>query len=230
MQADTNDKLRDIPALDTLLHDPQLRDCLEQSSHELVVQLLREILQEVRERLLAGRKQSTAVSWIVKRCLQRWRELLDPNLLPVFNCTGVILHTGLGRAPLAPAARDLLRDTAGGYTNLEFNLSTGKRGHRNEHVEKLLCALSGAEAAVVVNNNAAAVYIALNALANRRQVIVSRGQLVEIGGKFRVPDIIQRSRARPVVAGATNNTPLEGYTEAINGRTPESPRGHTSKF
>ncbi len=222
--------LSEIPSLDSLLTDPVIEDCITHSNHALVVELLRETLQAARERLLAGKKQSVAPEWLIRDCRRRWRELLEPHLKRVFNCTGVILHTGLGRAPLLPEARDLLRDTAGGYTNLEFNLATGKRGQRNERVEKLLCRLAGAEAAVVVNNNAAAVYLVLNALANRRQVIVSRGQLVEIGDKFRVPDIMQRSGAKLVEVGTTNKTHLEDYTAAINERTRMILRVHTSNF
>jgi len=228
--SDNERLLSEIPSLDSLLTDPVIEDCITQSNHTLVVELLRETLQTARERLLAGKKQSVARDWFVRDCRRRWQELLDPYLKRVFNCTGVILHTGLGRAPLAQEARDILRDTVGGYTNLEFNLATGKRGQRNDQVEKLLCRLTGAEAAVVVNNNAAAVYLVLNALANRRQVIVSRGQLVEIGDKFRVPDIMQRSGAKLVEVGTTNRTHLDDYATALTESTRMILRVHTSNF
>jgi L-seryl-tRNA(Ser) seleniumtransferase len=230
MDKSSVDLLRELPAIDTLLENPLVKVCVENSSHVLVTGLLRDTIQQARERILAGRKQSTAVDWFVKRFREQWQELLKPFLKPVFNCTGVILHTGLGRAPLSVEARRTLSDAVGGYTNLEFNLNTGKRGQRNDHVEKMLSALTGAEAAVVVNNNAAAVYLSLNALANRKQVIVSRGQLVEIGGKFRVPDIMQRSGARLVEVGTTNKTHLEDYAEAVNDRTGMILRVHTSNF
>jgi L-seryl-tRNA(Ser) seleniumtransferase len=230
MDRSSADRLRELPAIDTLLEDPLIKVCVENSSHTLVVGLLRDTIQQARERILAGRKQSTAVDWIVRHFREQWQDLLKPFLKPVFNCTGVILHTGLGRAPLSVEARRTLSDSVGGYTNLEYNLATGKRGQRNDQVELMLRALTGAEAAVVVNNNAAAVYISLNALANRKQVIVSRGQLVEIGGKFRVPDIMQRSGAKLVEVGTTNKTHIEDYAEAVNERTGMILRVHTSNF
>jgi len=153
-----------------------------------------------------------------------------PSLRRVINATGVVLHTNLGRAPLAPEALKHIAEIAGGYSNLEFDLTFGERGSRYEHVEKILCQMTGAESALVVNNNAGAVFLALNSLAEGKEVIVSRGQLVEIGGSFRIPDVMKKSGAHLVEVGTTNRTHLEDYERAIDERTALLLKVHTSNF
>ena len=153
-----------------------------------------------------------------------------PCLRPVINATGVVLHTNLGRAPLSAEALRHIVDIARGYSNLEFDLSTGERGSRYSHVEEILCRISGAEAALVVNNNAGAVLLALNSLAEGKEVIVSRGQLVEIGGSFRIPDVMRKSGACLVEVGTTNRTHLEDYARAIGEKTALLLKVHTSNF
>ncbi|MCL8207126.1 MAG: L-seryl-tRNA(Sec) selenium transferase [Actinomycetia bacterium] len=156
--------------------------------------------------------------------------LARPHLRPVINATGVILHTNLGRAPLGQAALDHIAAVARGYSTLEFDVERGERGSRHSHVEDLLTALSGAEAAMVVNNNAAAVFLALAELAHDREVVVSRGQLVEIGGAFRIPDVMAASGARLVEVGTTNKTRLSDYERAIGPATALLLKVHTSNF
>ena len=153
-----------------------------------------------------------------------------PSLRRVINATGVVLHTNLGRAPLAPDVLKHIAEIAGGYSNLEFDLTCGERGSRYEHVEKILCQITGAESALVVNNNAGAVLLTLNSLAEGKEVIVSRGQLVEIGGSFRIPDVMKKSGAHLVEVGTTNRTHLEDYERAINERTALLLKVHTSNF
>ena len=152
------------------------------------------------------------------------------TLLPVINATGVIIHTNLGRAPLSDAARQAMEAVAAGYSNLEYDLEAGERGSRYRHAERLLCRLTGAEAALVVNNNAGAVLLALTALARGRSVIISRGQLVEIGGGFRIPDVLRQSGAQLVEVGTTNRTHLSDYRDAISSETALLLRVHTSNF
>jgi L-seryl-tRNA(Ser) seleniumtransferase len=156
--------------------------------------------------------------------------LEQPSLRPVINASGIILHTNLGRAPLSKEAMTAMEMVATGYCNLEFDLDSGARGSRDVHIEKLLCQLTGAEAALVVNNNASAVLLALTALAKRKEVIVSRGQAVEIGGGFRIPDVMRQSGAKLVEVGTTNCTYIHDYEQAISPQTAALLRVHASNF
>ncbi len=167
---------------------------------------------------------------LVSRAASILKERLQPTLRPVINATGVIIHTNLGRALLSPAARTAMEQAARSYSNLEYDLEAGKRGSRYVHAEALLCRLTGAEAALVVNNNAGAVLLILSALARGREVIISRGQLVEVGGGFRIPDVMKQSGAVLVEVGATNRTHLRDYEAAITDQTAMLLRAHRSNF
>ena len=190
----------------------------------------------VRQRLEEGRLAITrgsscpSLDEIVDSICSRLQTLAQSSLRPVINASGVILHTNLGRAPLSKEATAAMELVAAGYCNLEFDLDSGARGSRNVHIEQLLCQLTGAEAALVVNNNASAVLLALTALAKRKEVIVSRGQAVEIGGGFRIPDVMRQSGAKLVEVGTTNCTYIYDYEQAISPRTAALLRVHTSNF
>jgi L-seryl-tRNA(Ser) seleniumtransferase len=188
----------------------------------------------LRDELASGRLAAVTVGDAVERIEQgveaRLRAAMRPSLVRVINATGVIVHTNLGRAPLARAALERVREVAGGYTNLEYDLAAGTRGRRDTHAEKLVARLTGADAAVVVNNNAAATLLLLAAMAAGREVIISRGELVEIGGGFRVPDVMAQSGAILREVGTTNRTRAADYAAAIGDRTALILRVHPSNF
>jgi L-seryl-tRNA(Ser) seleniumtransferase len=221
--------LRNLPSIDRLISDGRIQSRQEIYSHELVLQLTRQYLDQVRSDIAAG-EPAPSFDEMVESICHRLDAMAEPTQRPVINATGVILHTNLGRAPLSREAAAAMDECARGYTNLEIDLDSGKRGSRQVHVEPLLCRLTGAEAALVVNNNAAAVLLALTALARRKEVIVSRGQAVEIGGGFRIPDVMRQSGAKLVEVGTTNRTYLADYEEAITPRTAALLRVHSSNF
>jgi L-seryl-tRNA(Ser) seleniumtransferase len=236
MEAGNKQKhLQALPKVDELLLLPVLQALLKEHSKPLLVESIRRAVDRKRQEILKtpeGRDlpvETDAAQWAgaVKKELA---EALRPSLRPIINATGVVLHTNLGRAPLAPEALANILATARGYANLEFDLSAGRRGSRYEHVEEILCRLSGAEAALAVNNNAGAVFLSLNTLAEGKEVVVSRGQLVEIGGSFRIPDVMRKSGARLVEVGTTNRTHLRDYAQAIGANTALLLRVHTSNF
>jgi len=194
------------------------------SVDRLAVALSRSILSERRAELLEGAEDEVDL-------IERATDRLRPSLRRVLNATGVVVHTNLGRAPLARAARVAVARATGGYSNLELDLASGERGSRHQHVERLLCELTGAEAAVVVNNCAAAVLLAAAALAGGgRELVVSRGQLIEIGGAFRIPEVVVAAGARLIEVGTTNRTRLSDYSAAIGPRTGALLRAHASNF
>ncbi|HUV04218.1 MAG TPA: L-seryl-tRNA(Sec) selenium transferase [Armatimonadota bacterium] len=225
--------VRSLPAVDRLLNTAALKELAGRVPRSTVVTAVRQTLDELRNRVLDG-PMPTAEDLSPKRIADQARDLAlrlsSPSLRKAINGTGVILHTGLGRAVLPEATLAALNAVAAGHSNLETNLETGGRGSRDIHFSKLLAELCGAEAGFAVNNNAAAVMLALNTLANGKEVIVSRGQLVEIGGSFRLPDIMARSGARLVEVGTTNHTRLDDYEAAISDQTALILRVHTSNF
>ena len=213
--------LRDLPAVDRLAAELD-------ASHPLAVAAARAVIEERRRELLSGASDEPD---LVARARERLELSGRPSLRRVLNATGVIVHTNLGRAPLAPSARAAVARAAEGYSNLEWDLKRGERGSRHDHVEALLCELTGAEAALAVNNCAAATLLAAAALAGPgREVIVSRGQLVEIGGGFRVPEVIAQAGARLIEVGTTNRTRRADYEGALGSQTGAILRAHASNF
>ena len=204
----------------------QLRD---EYPHDLLVDLIRQHLEQDRVSIALG-NPCPSINEIVESVCARAQALASPNPRPVINASGVILHTNLGRAPLSQEAIAAMDLASKGYCNLELDLDSGTRGSRNIHIEQVLCQLTGAEAALVVNNNASAVLLGLTALAKRREVIVSRGQAVEIGGGFRIPEVMKQSGAKLVEVGTTNSTYAQDFEQAIGQRTAALLRVHSSNF
>lgn len=229
--ADRAALLRQIPSVDDLLNHPRLAELAQRVSRVLVVETARGVLDEVRAAIARrGEPAAVDVAALEERIETAVSRLLVPSLQPVINATGVILHTNLGRAPLAAAAIDHLRSTATQYSNLEYDLAAGQRGKRDTHTARLLARVLGAEAAIVVNNNAAAVFLVLNTLAKGGEAIVSRGELIEIGDGFRIPDIMSESGAALCEVGTTNRTSLADYERAVGERSRLLMRVHPSNF
>jgi L-seryl-tRNA(Ser) seleniumtransferase len=212
-------ELRQLPSVDELARAVDL-------PHVAAVVAARETLARAREEISAGHDPGD----LVERVLEAAARRAAPRLVRAINATGVVLHTNLGRAPLAAAAIDRVVEVAGGYSNLEYDLAAGERGSRHDHLAALLRRLTGAEDALVVNNNAAAVLLALAALAEGREVIVSRGELIEIGDEFRIPDVLERSGARLREVGTTNRTRAVDYEGAVGPETAAILRVHQSNF
>lgn len=215
----TEDPRRRIPAVDTLLQSEPFRPLLAARPRDRVVAAVRAVMDEARSTLAPGAGDDASdPGWWASRAAA-WLEAGDvPSLRGVVNATGVVLHTNLGRAPLAPSAREAMALAARGYSNLEFDLDTGRRGSRYDHCTSLLTELTGAAGALVVNNAAAALILTLNTVARGRGVAVSRGELVEIGGGFRIPEILERSGVRMVEVGSTNRTRVRDYADALAGQ------------
>jgi L-seryl-tRNA(Ser) seleniumtransferase len=226
---------RVIPSIEQLRQRPAVQELEQRYGHALIVDALRAETSAVREALTDGAMSALADSGaagdaIVQRVAGRVAALSEASLRRAINATGVIIHTNLGRAPLSPRAAAMAAEMAAGYSNLEFDLQTGERGARDTHAERLLCRLTGAEAAVVVNNNAGATLLILAALASGREVLIARGELVEIGGGFRVPDVMAQSGAKLREVGTTNRTRASDYAAAITDRTGLILRVHPSNF
>ena len=227
----TQDNLRLLPSVQHCLAYLESQPDTAAIPARRLTHCCRLFLDELRQAFLSGERRQELVRPLVLAELHRFiQEYHQPSLRRVLNATGVIIHTNLGRSLLPPELGALLTTMASAYSNLELNLKTGKRGSRYSHVEALLCELTGAEAALVVNNNAAAVLIALETLARGKEVVVSRGQLVEIGGSFRIPDVMARSGAQLVEVGATNRTHLADYQAAINAESALLLKVHCSSF
>jgi len=224
-----NSEFRHLPSVDKLISEERIRRLQENYPRTLIVDLTRRHLEHARLSIAAG-NSCPSIDEIVESIYTQVRALENSSLRPIINATGVILHTNLGRAPLSQEALDAMDRVAKGYCNLEFDLHSGTRGSRHTHIEPILCHLTGAEAALVVNNNASAVLLGLTALARRKEVIVSRGQAIEIGGSFRIPDVMRQSGAKLIEVGTTNCTYAADYEQAINPRTAALMRVHSSNF
>ena len=227
------EKLKSLPSVDALLLRPELKNIA--LPHELVLSALRASLEEERQLILSGErngeftKEETAQR-LAESVSKKLHQDFLPSMKKVINATGIILHTNLGRAPLSNSVLKKMNEISGGYTNLEISLETGKRFSRNQHIEELLKALTGAESAAIVNNNAAAVLLAINTFAYKKECIVSRGQLVEIGGSFRMPDVMERAGTKMVEIGTTNRTHMKDFENAISENSGAIILVHTSNY
>jgi L-seryl-tRNA(Ser) seleniumtransferase len=226
----TQNLLRQLPAVDTLLKHPIAADLLQDYGREATIAALRHTLHRTRDHLRAQQPVDLTPDSLLEHTSRDLQHTFQPSLRPVINATGIIIHTNLGRAPLSQAAQRAIQQAAADYTTLEYNLETGQRGSRLRHAADLLVELTGAEAALVVNNNAAALVLILAAFAQGREVIISRGQLVEIGGGFRVPEVMQQSGARLVEVGTTNRTRAQDFQRALTPQTALLIRAHSSNF
>ncbi|HUU20744.1 MAG TPA: L-seryl-tRNA(Sec) selenium transferase [Sedimentisphaerales bacterium] len=234
MEKQNEQILRKLPSVDTLLKDPGLEKYIAEAGRKVVTDSIRRAVEESREHILAKKAPEIDEKKIHKKIIDdtkhRLEEMMRPYYRRVINATGIILHTGLGRAVLPKQALRQIQDELSGYSLLQADTETGKRSKRDQRIEQLLQQLTGAEAATVVNNNAAATSIVLNTVANGKEVIVSRGQLVEIGGSFRLPDVMAFSGAKLVEVGATNKTHPRDYTNAITENTAAILRVHPSNY
>ncbi|HNT53754.1 MAG TPA: L-seryl-tRNA(Sec) selenium transferase [Anaerolineaceae bacterium] len=221
--------LRHLPAVDALLQQPEAQELMAQFGRPLLLEAVRATLAAIRTEFTRGTPIPAAAE-LLERAGRLAGQWLAPTLVGVINASGVILHTNLGRAPLSAAAAQAAAGLSAGYCTLEYDLQRGERGSRTVHAEELLCRITGAQAALVVNNNAAAVLLALSALARRRRVIISRTQLVEIGGGFRIPDVMAQSGARLVEIGTTNRVHLSDYETALAEPAALVLRAHSSNF
>lgn len=223
--------LRQIPKIDVLLQDERLRQVTEKYGRTRTADVLRAVTGEIRGAVLSGEETTVPdADEILRMALCRLEENPACSLRPVINGTGIILHTNLGRAPLSERALRAVEAVAGGYSNLEYRLDSGSRGSRHDHVTEILRELCGTEDAMVVNNNAAAVLLSLAALARGKEVLVSRGEMIEIGGSFRIPDVCEQSGAVLREVGTTNRTRLADYRGALNEETGAVFKAHTSNY
>ena len=229
-QKGQREKLKSIPAMDIILNSDWVQSWLESLGRIRVKRIINHELAEIRQKILHDDEFIFSFDSFKDSCLSSFASALSPSLKRVINAAGVIIHTNLGRSLIAHSAIKSMSEIASSYSNLEYDLKAGSRGQRNSHVEDLLCALTGAESALVVNNNAGAVLLALSALAKNFDVIVSRGELVEIGGSFRIPDIMQLSGANLIETGTTNRTHLFDYERAITENTRMLLKVHPSNF
>jgi L-seryl-tRNA(Ser) seleniumtransferase len=231
MTQDRHNILQSLPKVDRILEDHRIISLTALYPRSLVVDTIREYLNELREQINTSTLSEVPdVNTIIDEILRRSELTLIPGLRRCINGAGIILHTALGRAPIAPSAREALLEVVQGYCTLQIDLDTGKRGDRYTHVQELLKKLTGAEAALVVNNNAAATLLILHTLAEGKEVILSRGELVEIGGAFRIPDVMRRSGAKLVEVGTTNRTHPKDYVNAITEATGLILKVHQSNY
>jgi L-seryl-tRNA(Ser) seleniumtransferase len=223
-------RLRALPSVDALLSEPATAPLIERFGRQAVVGALRATLTDTRASLRSDASAAVDPAALLNAAAARLQRAFNPTLRSVINATGIIIHTNLGRAPLSPAAQRAVLEVAADYSTLEYDPETGRRGSRLIHADAVLREVTGAEAALVVNNNAAALVLILSALARDRDVIISRGQLVEIGGGFRVPDVMAQSGAHLVEVGTTNRTRLADFEQAVSERSAMIMRAHASNF
>jgi L-seryl-tRNA(Ser) seleniumtransferase len=224
-----SDDLRTLPSIDALLTSDALSAVISRHGRDLVTYAARRVVDAMRTRIQEGKK-AAGPDVFPGLIIDLVHSIARPTLKPVINATGVVLHTNLGRAPVGKAAMDEIARVSTGYCSVEFDLATGKRGERNSHVVELLRYLTGAADAAVVNNNAAALVLVLGVFAKKKEVIVSRSELIEIGGSFRIPEIMKTSGAKMVEVGATNRTRLSDYEDAITAATAVIFKAHTSNY
>ena len=230
-RAPVSEWLAQLPSVDKLLSLKPSEEWLTQYGRDEVLRVIRSTLSLVRQECLDHKRVTQPdVESLLAQIAQTLKTRATPNLRRVINLTGTVLHTNLGRAVMPPEVIEAMASAAAEPCALEYDLGEGKRGDRDELVEELLCELTGAEAATVVNNNAAAVFLLLHALSNRKETIVSRGELIEIGGAFRIPDIMKRAGAKLVEVGTTNRTHPKDFAEAINTKTALLMKVHTSNY
>ena len=221
---------RKIPAVGTLINKPEIKPLIETYGRELVTYSLRKVIDTFRAALPTGETAALDIDTIVAEISALMEKITTPSLRPIINATGVILHTNLGRAPLGKKIQEDLKSIISGYSNVEFDLRGGCRGHRNEHIVELLRYLTGAEDVLLVNNNAAAIILILHTFAKGKEVIISRGELIEIGGSFRIPEIMRAGGVKMIEVGTTNKTRLSDYEEALSPRTNLIFKAHKSNF
>ncbi|MGR9092761.1 MAG: L-seryl-tRNA(Sec) selenium transferase, partial [Gammaproteobacteria bacterium] len=227
------DVMQSVPGIDQLLSLDAAAPLLARHGRTLVTEALRSVTASLREALREHGEAALAKAEhdaLLGAADDYLEALAAPSLKAVYNLTGTVLHTNLGRAPLPPEAIEAMSIVAAGASNLEFDLGKGRRGDRDDHLEQWLCRLTGAEAATTVNNNAAAVLLVLNTFARRREVIVSRGELIEIGGSFRIPDVMSRAGAKLCEVGTTNRTHPADFTSNITPKTALIMKVHTSNY
>src|SRR5438128_4440649 len=222
-------RLRDLPSVDRVLRTPLAAAAVERFGQQSTTRAIRDALEEARAACRTG-AEVPEPSDLAAEALVRLKEAERPSLRPVFNLTGTVLHTNLGRALVAEEAAAAMRAAMRDAVALEFDIATGRRGERDDHVRALICELTGAEDATIVNNNAAAVLLVLNTLSLGREAVVSRGELIEIGGSFRMPDIMTRAGAKLVEVGTTNRTHPTDYLSAIGPATALLFKVHTSNY
>lgn len=228
-----NDLYRSIPKVDMLLELSEIQELLQEYDKILVLEAIRAETEKLRNRIAEGLEESRMLEEVTRLPLtvrKRTRKLAEEGIKRVVNATGTILHTNLGRAPISADHAERLVKVLTGYSNLEYSLEEGARGERCAHFEKWICRITGAEAAIAVNNNAAAVMLALAALASGKEVVVSRGELIEIGGKFRIPDVMEQSGVILKEVGTTNRTRLADYEKAVAWNTGAILKVHTSNY
>lgn len=218
--------LKSIPKVDKFTQNEKFDDL----ALSLVVSITQEVLQNLRESILKNEVESFTEDELVDAVLQKYNELTKPSLQKLINATGVIVHTNLGRSLIDAKTFDKVKDIVTSYNNLEYDLAKGKRGERYSHISDVICRLLGCEDVLIVNNNASAVFLILNTFAKKKEVIVSRSELVEIGGSFRIPEVMKQSGAKLIEVGATNKTHLRDYEDAITNKTSMLMKVHKSNY
>jgi L-seryl-tRNA(Ser) seleniumtransferase len=227
--------LRNLPKIDEIILLLEKQDIYSLAPRDIVIATCRTVVQNLRDKIIEAKEKdlpkfSLDLASAVGKVERLIKGLYRYSLRRVVNATGVILHTNLGRAPLCPEALQRIMEVGKGYSNLEFDLAKGERGQRYDHVSQLICALTGSEDALIVNNNAAAILLVLNTLAEKKEAIVSRGELIEIGGEFRIPEIMKKSASKLREVGTTNRTRIGDYEKAVNDKTGLIMKVHTSNF